>query len=34
MFPNRFDPLAVVAAPAMFLIAAVARRVANGMVRP
>lgn len=34
MFPNRFDPLAVIAAPAMFLIAAVARRVANGMVRP
>ena len=34
MFPNRFDPLVVIAASAMFLIAAVARSVAKGMVRP
>ena len=34
MFPNRFDPFAITAAPAVTLIAAVARRVGNGAVWP
>jgi len=34
MFLNRFDSLAIIAAPAVILVAAVARRVASSTVRP
>lgn len=34
MFPNHFDPPKKIAGPVVIVIAALATRVANGMVRP
>jgi hypothetical protein len=33
MFPNRFDPLEMIAGPVVIVIAALASHFANGMVR-
>ena len=34
MTPNRFDSIETIAGPVVIVIAALATRVANGMVRP